>query len=220
MTTHRTRHDYLPAMGHDWLLPLYDTLTRLVGVPAAHRLLLEHAGIQAAQRVLEVGCGTANLALLTRRSHPGADVAGLDPDPKALERARRKSNRQRLPVRLDRGFAEELPYRDATFDRVLSAFMFHHLDRAQKAAMLREVRRVLEPGGALVLGDIGGAADPSDGYLARRSHRSALLQDNFGDGVPVLLRETGFVDAAEVAHRVTVVGRFTVWRATVGPASR
>jgi N-acetyl-1-D-myo-inositol-2-amino-2-deoxy-alpha-D-glucopyranoside deacetylase len=61
-------------------------------------------------------------------------------DPRALARARRKAGRKALPVQLDRGFAQELPYPDASFDRVLSAFMFHHLGPDEKEETLGEVR--------------------------------------------------------------------------------
>jgi hypothetical protein len=56
----------LPGMGSDWLLPLYDPLTRLLGVPAGHQRLVEQAKPAAGQRVLETGCGTGNLALLVK----------------------------------------------------------------------------------------------------------------------------------------------------------
>src|SRR6201992_4535874 len=81
---------YLPGMGRDWLLPLYDPFTRLIGAGAAHRQLADQAGLDAAQRVLEICCGTGQLALLGKRSQPRLEVTGLDPDPRALARAGRK----------------------------------------------------------------------------------------------------------------------------------
>lgn len=208
-----TRHDYLPGMGRDWLLPLYDPLTRALGLRAAHRRLAEQADPRPGQRLLEIGCGTGNLALAIRRAHPRTDVVGLDPDPGALARARRKAARDRLDVQLDRGFAQALPYPDATFDLVLSAFMLHHLGPGERRDALREVARVFKPGGRLHLVDFGGAKDRSDGFVARLSHHSERLQDNLGDGVPRLMREAGLVEATETGHRVTRLGRHTFWRA-------
>ena len=115
-----TPRTYLPAAGHDWLLPLYDPVVKLLGSESAHRQLLEQAGIRPGHRVLEIGCGTGNLALLVKRLQPGAEVVGLDPDPKALARARRKAEREVLSVQLDRRFADMLPYPDGSFERVLS----------------------------------------------------------------------------------------------------
>lgn len=215
-TMEELRKTYIPGLGHDRLLPLYDPLQRLLGVASAHRPLADQADVRPDQRVLEIGCGTGNLVLLVKRLHPGAEVVGLDPDPKALARARRKAEREALPVQLDLGFAQDLPYPDESFDRVFSAFMFHHLEPDGKERTLREVRRVLKPGGSLHLLDLGGAKVRSDGLMARLQHRSELLQDNFGDRIPTLMREAGFADPMEVAHRVTrVLGRVTYYRATV-----
>lgn len=216
-TVEGPRKDFVPGAGHDWLLPLYDPLIRMLGISAAHRQLVDQADIRPGHRILEVGCGTGNLAVLVKRLHPQADVVGLDPDPKALARARRTAARAALAVRLDRGFAEALPYPDATFDRVLSALMFHHLESDEQGAMMREVRRVLRPGGSLHLLDFGGATARSDGVIARLVHRSERLRGNFGDVVPTLMAEAGFVDPTEVAHRVTIVGRFTSYRASTPP---
>ncbi len=216
--TEEPRKPYLPGFGHGRLLPLYDPLQRLLGFESYHRQLVDQADILPGYRVLEVGCGTGNLAILAKRLHPGAQVVGLDPDPGALARARRKAEREALSVLLDRGFAEELPYPDASFDRVLSAFMFHHLGPEEKAKMLRETRRVLRPGSSLHLVDFGGEKMRSDGFLARLSHRSDRLRDNFGDRIPTLMREAGFATPTEIAHRVTIIGRITYYRAAVPDA--
>ena len=213
-TAKEPRKPYLPAMGHDRLLPLYDPLQRLLGMESVHRQLVNQARIQPDQRILEIGCGTGNLAILIKRLHPGAEVVGIDPDPKALARAQRKARRKTLYVHLDRGFAEELPYSDASFDLVVSALMFHHLGPEEKEKTLEEARRVLKPGGSLHLVDFGGATARSDGFLARLHNRSERLRYNFGDRIPMLMREAGFADPTEVAHRVTIAGRFTYYRAS------
>ena len=191
---------YLPAMGHDRLLPLYDPYARLLGVPALHDRLLDQAGIGPGQRVLEVGCGTGNLTLLAQRRHPDAEVVGLDPDPRALARARGKAERAGSAVRWDRGTAGNLPYPDGSVDRVLSAFMFHHLDDAEKARMLAEVRRVLRPDGRLHLLDVGG----HEGLLGRYFHRHPRFRN-----LRILdrLREAGFTDVVETgqARRLAAV---------------
>ena len=184
-------HDYLPAMGQDRLLALYDPFTRLLGVHRVHRRLVVQAAVEPGHRVLEVGCGTGNLALRVQRMHPDAEVVGLDPDPLALERARRKAERAGRPVRWDRGTAGELPYPDESVDRVLSALMFHHLDETEKGRMLAEVRRVLRPGGQLHLVDFGGH---HGGLVGRWVHRNEHLRANVGDGIPNRMRAAGLAD--------------------------
>jgi ubiquinone/menaquinone biosynthesis C-methylase UbiE len=85
------RRSFLPAAGHDWFLPFYDPFVKLLGGDRARSALLDQATIRAGQRVLDVGCGTGTFAVLIKRLHPIVDVVGLDPDPKALDRAMRKA---------------------------------------------------------------------------------------------------------------------------------
>jgi ubiquinone/menaquinone biosynthesis C-methylase UbiE len=125
--------NYLPAAGHDWSLPLYDPIVKLLGGDAARKALLDQAGLRPGQQVLDVGCGTGTLTTFIKRLHPDITVVGFDPDPRALARARRKAARAGVPIRFDQGFGDDLPYPEASFDRVFSSFMFHHLPMTRKA---------------------------------------------------------------------------------------
>ncbi|GGM73659.1 hypothetical protein GCM10011609_06810 [Lentzea pudingi] len=146
--------EYLPGVGKHYLLPFYDVLHRVSGLGAVHREMIEAAGLSAGHRVLDVGCGTGNLLRTTGKRYGGVELFGVDPDLKMLARAERKMRRAGLRATLDRGFAQELAFPDASFDRVFSSLMLHHLDGPSKGEMLAEVRRVLKPGGLLVLSDI------------------------------------------------------------------
>ena len=116
--THSGRH-YIPAAGQHWRLPFYDLMAKLVGADSARRALVEQIGLRPGERVLDIGTGTDGLAIELKRRHPGADVVGLDPDPKALDIARRKARRAGLSVQFDQGFADALPYADESFDTML-----------------------------------------------------------------------------------------------------
>src|SRR5260370_20516420 len=109
---------YLPAAGRDWLLPLYDPFVKLLGGDAARKALLDQAAIRASQRVLDIGCGTGTLVVMIKRLHPGVEVVGLDPDPKALSRAKHKTERLALTVRFDQVFSDDLPHSASFFHRV------------------------------------------------------------------------------------------------------
>ncbi len=210
------RRTHAPHVGHNPPPRLYDTFHGLAGLGSYHRRLVEQADVRPGGRVLEIGCGTGNLAILAKRLHPDAEVVGLDADPKALDRARRKAERAGFSVQLACGLAQDLSYPDASFERVLSIFMFHHLGPEEKRRTLREVRRVLGPGGSLHSLDFGGETGYSDGLMARLSHRNELLRDNLGESVLALMREAGFADPKEETHRVTrLLGRVTSYRATV-----
>jgi ubiquinone/menaquinone biosynthesis C-methylase UbiE len=152
--TSSQERDYLPGMGKHYLLPFYDVLHRVSGLHTIHQEMVEVAGLSAGQRVLDVGCGTGNLLRSTGKRHRDVELAGVDPDLKMLARAERKLRRAGLKAKLDRGFAQELAFPDASFDVIFSSLMLHHLDGPSRGEMLAEVRRVLRPGGLLVLADI------------------------------------------------------------------
>ncbi len=206
------RH-FVPAAGSDWLLPLYDPFTRLIGAQASLRHLVAQAALAAGQRVLDLGCGTGSLSLTAARSRPGLEIVALDPDPKALARARRKAERAGVALELRQGFGDALPFADASFDRVLSSFMFHHLESDQKPAVLREVRRVLRPRASLHLLDFGGAGHGLGAFLARLVHREESLRANAEDGLTALMRDAGFADAAETEQRPSLLGALSYYRA-------
>jgi ubiquinone/menaquinone biosynthesis C-methylase UbiE len=174
---------YLPAASLHFLLPAYDPIMKLFGFTRALRQLVEQAELQPHHRVLDVGCGTGTLAVIVTRRHPELDYTGIDPDPKALARAARKASRAGLTPQFEQGFGDALPYPDATFDRVFSSLMFHHVPRAEKPAVLTEIRRVLKPGGRLEFADIA------------VNHERLLT----------LLHDAGFAAARRTGRRGTVI---------------
>ena len=201
------RKPYLPAAGHHWLLPLYDPFVKLLGSEIAMRALVDKASIQPGQRVLDIGCGTGTLPIMIKRLYRDVDVIGLDPDPHALARAKRKAKRASVAVQFHQGFADALPYPDASVDRVLSSFMFHHLGSDEKHRMLREVRRVLRSGGVLILLDFGGPDSARDCLLARLIHSSRHLKDNSEEQILALMNQSGLTDTKKVAQGTMLFGR-------------
>ncbi|EGD56762.1 class I SAM-dependent methyltransferase [Gordonia neofelifaecis] len=210
-------HDYLPGFGRDALLPLYDPLTRLAGIRRMHRLLVDRLALRTDDRVLDIGTGTGELALRIAVEHPDVHVIGVDPDPLALRRARRKAHRRGAgdSTRFDLGYGDRLDYADGSFDCVVSAFAYHHLPPEAQHALLDGALRVLKPGGTLDVVDFGGHVDPSDGRVARHALTNRHLATSLRDAVPVAMRAAGFETAAEIDHRVSRrIGRVTLWRAT------
>lgn len=100
-------------------------------------------GDLAGRRVLDLGCGTGRIA--KELADRGAQVSGVDPSPAMLEQARARCGRA---VDLRRASAEELPFRDASFERTVLHLVVHLLDRPRAFA---ELARVLAPGGRVVI---------------------------------------------------------------------
>src|SRR3954471_15074573 len=138
------------------LAPEYDAKWSFY-IEATTRETLARLNLRPWDRLLDVGCGTGALLNNLARQHRAEQLSGVDPVPEMLAVARR-----RLPpeVVLREGWAERLPFDDGQFDVVLSCNVFHYV--RQPAAALREMSRVLSPGGRLVL------TDWCDDYLACR----------------------------------------------------
>jgi len=184
----RHQKHFLPAAGHDLFLPLYDPLVSLLGAARARRELIKQANLQPGQRILDLGCGTGTMVIMLKRQHPQTHVLGLDPDPKALARARRKVQRASVLAHFDQGFSDQLPYKEALFDRVFSSFMFHHLEGDDPEKTLREVLRVLKPDGSFHLLDFAGGENGSHLF---RLHVGERLKDYSEDHITGMMRQVG-----------------------------
>ena len=129
--------------------------------------VVTRAGIEPGMTVLDVACGSGNAALPAARA--GAQVTGLDLVPKLLEQGRAKAAADGLELEWVEGDAEELPFADDSFDRVLSTVGHMFAPRHQRVA--DEMARVCRPGGAIVTatwtpeGSVGAVFAASASYL-------------------------------------------------------
>ena len=129
----------------DWDLGRYE-VTAAQLEPAA-RVLVEHAAPAAGERVVDVGCGTGNAALLA--AERGARVTGVDPAPRLLEVARAEAAARGLDATFALGDAAALPLADGEADVVLSAFGV--IFASDPGAAAAEMTRVTAPDGRIVL---------------------------------------------------------------------
>jgi ubiquinone/menaquinone biosynthesis C-methylase UbiE len=112
------------------------------------------AGLQDGAKVLDVGTGPGRVPLAIARALPGLAVEGLDLSPEMVAQARGNATDAGLGDRVHFavGDVADLPYGDSTFDLVVSTMSQHHW--ADAAAGLRELRRVLRPGGQVWIYDL------------------------------------------------------------------
>lgn len=202
---------YTPAAGSDWLLPFYDFFTKLLGVEAAHRRLIEQAAIQPGYRLLEIGCGTGNLSMLAKRLYPSAEMVGIDPDPKALSRACKKAHRAGLDIEFQEAFSDQLSFPDTSVDKVFSAFMLHHIQPESKIPSLREVLRLLKPGGVLLLADFE-AGEHRRGHHSDRAHQQRE-ETSFHHSISDLMQTAGFENVRKFYQQSIILGRIAYYSA-------
>lgn len=138
-------------------------------------LLVDFAGIKRAARVLDVGCGTGNLAVCLAGNPDIASITGLDVAPAYIEHARRGNSDPRLTFEV--GNACALPFKNASFDHSLSMLALQFAPDTDLA--IREMKRVTRPGGAVA----AATWDTRGGFVAfRMVFDAAAMLDLRGHG--------------------------------------
>jgi SAM-dependent methyltransferase len=189
---------YVPAAGRAAFTGVYDAVVAATMRERRWRPELVRRAAAATPRggrIVDVGAGTGTLAIALAGARPDAEVVAVDGDPAVLRRARRKRGAER--VAWCEGLADALPLADGAADAAIMSLVLHHLDRPGKLAALRSVRRVLRPGGRLLVADWGVPGDP----VMRAASRvlavvdgAAGLDDPLAGRLPALVREAGFAD--------------------------
>jgi SAM-dependent methyltransferase len=133
------------SMRAAWMSGDFGVVAMTITSAADH--FLAALAIPAGARVLDVACGTGNLALPLARC--GAIVTGVDIAPNLLVQARQRAAAEGLTIAFDEGDAEALPYPDASFDAVVTMFGAMFAPRPELVAS--ELARVLKPSGLLAM---------------------------------------------------------------------
>jgi ubiquinone/menaquinone biosynthesis C-methylase UbiE len=182
----------------------YDLLVWLITggrEKALREEMLRLARLQPGESVLDVGCGTGSLAVAAKdKVGPAGAVYGVDASPEMIARATKKARNVGIDVTFKNSFAQSLPFQDGTIDAVLSTVMLHHLPRPARKELALEIRRVLRPGGRLLLIDFGAADKGRKSFLDHFHRRHGHVE--FSD-VVAMLGEAGFRvnDTGELAMR-------------------
>lgn len=137
--------------------PTYDRYARLFSFgqdPRWRRFLVSRVDVEPGQRVLDVATGTAAVAIeLVRRT--GCRVVGLDQSREMLETGRGRVEAAGLDDRIElvEGVAEQLPFEDASFDALTFTYLLRYVE--DPAAAMRELTRVVKPGGTIAMLEFG-----------------------------------------------------------------
>lgn len=158
-------------------------------------------------KLLDIGCGTGRTLHQIARTHPAMRLHGVDLSPAYIKLARKRLlDVDEITLAVEN--AEHLPWSDASFDIVTSVYLFHELPRNARRNVVREMLRVVKPGGLVVIED---SAQPSESpELAAvlhgfpRDFHEPFYEDYLEDDLGRLLEEVGFED---VATRPTLVAK-------------
>jgi ubiquinone/menaquinone biosynthesis C-methylase UbiE len=176
-----------------WMSGDYDVFARYMEKDA--EVFYQRLGIKAGTRLLDVGCGAGQLALIAARA--GAKVTGCDIATNWLEQARTRAAAEGLDITFEEGDAEALPYEDGQFDAVVSMFGAMFAPRPELVAA--ELTRVCRPGGTIAManwtpsGFIGQMFKTIARHIAPSGMPSpalwgdeATVRERFSDGIATL----------------------------------
>ena len=145
MSTNGEFEDLKAKLKVTWMTGNYDLFSRFMENDAV--LFFRRLGVGKGTRLLDVGCGSGQLALIAARA--GAVVTGCDIATNWVEMARSRAAAEGLEVSFDEGDAESLPYEDAQFDAVVSLIGAMFAPRPDLVAA--ELKRVCRPGGIIAM---------------------------------------------------------------------
>jgi SAM-dependent methyltransferase len=174
---------------------------------------LRHFHVPAGARVLDAGCGSGVMSRLLASHHPESEVVGVDQNPRYVSFATERAAPEGLAnLSFESADIRKLPFETASFDVVCSQNVLFYI--ADQQAALQEFRRVLKPGGQLVISlrhQTLLTNVPEDPALQRRLERViySLADILLARRLPLMYRDAGFEDVTvdiETDHIYTAIG--------------
>jgi ubiquinone/menaquinone biosynthesis C-methylase UbiE len=158
-----SRADNMPRTIADRTRKVYDTLAAVYPASTfffhskAHEWALRHSGIKDGMEVLEVATGSGEMFRQLVRANPRGKTFGLDLSPNMASRTQQRARQEVRGVRAHCGAVDvrHMPFRDECFDAVMCCYLFELLCHEDIRLTLREIQRVLRPGGTFSLILIG-----------------------------------------------------------------
>ncbi|MEB1807435.1 MAG: methyltransferase domain-containing protein [Bacillaceae bacterium] len=166
--------------------------------------------------ILDIGCGTGTIMLKIKEKFPDTNVSGLDADWKVLGIARQKAEQRGMEIEFKKGISNDIPYKNTTFDVVVSSLFFHHLTEPNKKRTLKEIYRVLKNEGEIHIADFG---KPNNLLMRLCFYTIQMLDgfkttsDNVKGMIPIYLEDCGFINIKETSKFMTIFGTISVYRA-------
>lgn len=210
---------FTPAAGNPRYTKYYDTVIALLTREDRWRTAaIAQLELKPDDTVVDIGCGTASLAIRIKQHQPDARVIGVDPDPQVLAIARAKVGRAGVAIEFVQGMGDRAVelVGSGIADKVVSSLVLHQCPVPMKKAIIGNMFTLLRPGGDLVIADFGLQRDA----LMRLGFRfvqwadgKADTQPNADGILPALIEQTGFAGVAERSVIKTLNGSISIYHA-------
>lgn len=185
-------------MNYEFLTPFYDAILNLIGFGYGQRVkIVKLLNLKDGEKLLDVGCGTGSLLIAAKKLHPKISATGIDIDKRILKIAEEKTEKENVKINFVETSADSLPFKDSSFDTVVSTLAFHHLPFDVKKRAITKIKRVLKKNGRFLLVDFG----KTDSVWINIFYRiidflgieeATTLKDNINGKLPILLKQSGF----------------------------
>jgi len=199
--------NYIPALRYNWLTKFYDSLLSITFPEnKIKQALIKQCSLSGSESVLDFGVGTATLSIMIKQQFPSISIIGIDVDSKILEIAKNKVNEKIKLLQYDGAY---IPLPNKGIDKIVSSLVFHHIPTEDKKIVLKELYRLLKPGGELHIADFGKANSfyakiafaifrRMDGEENTRVNSRGLLSE--------FIKSAGFTNVKETKYFNTLFG--------------
>lgn len=218
----KSKQKYTPALRFNFLTKWFDFfLATTFPEKKIKKGLIDRCGFRSDMRlkVLDFGCGTLTLSIMAKRQYPNLEITGVDVDPEVIKIAGEKLRKEPFHIQLDTYDGGRLPYSNDEFNLVYSSLVFHHIADEIKLSTLKEILRIITPGGRLLIADFGkpqgffrkvafGVFRRFDGEKNTRVNSKGLMS--------LIIKEAGFVHIKETMTVNTVFGTVVLIEASKG----
>jgi ubiquinone/menaquinone biosynthesis C-methylase UbiE len=216
-TSPEKTQDYTPPLGYKILTPLYDfVIAALTREGVWRKAFVREIAPQPGDRILDIGSGTGSLVMALHKVSPEIIYVGVDPDPDAVRRAKKKTSRLGGNIRFVlEHFSAAAAYFDQPPDKIVSSLVLHQVPLTEKHRIIKDIFRMLPSGGAVHIADYGYQQSKLMRALFRLTVQAidgvSDTQPNADGVIPEILEQAGFLHVCEVKRIPTLTGTISIY---------
>jgi ubiquinone/menaquinone biosynthesis C-methylase UbiE len=157
----------------------YKMKASIMGLNKIHEKVISSIHLKKDELLLDVGSGTGKvLFAISSKIKTPETLFGVDGSPDMIKIAEAVNERRGKPIKFKIAYADDLPFEDNKFDVVLSTLTLHHIPPDDKPRVVKEMFRVLKPGGRLIITDFGRPRGLHGRIISFLSRAHSYTKDN------------------------------------------